>query len=240
MRLLLAACSVILFIDAAGYWEVTHMPKKFYAVRMGREGPKIYPDWDSCRAQVQGFSGAVYKSFPTLAEAEAFIKGGEVGTGERSGAAAATAPGKNGAVAAPGKNRAVAYVDGSFDSKSGDFACGAVLFLGGEELTFSERFHDPEMAAMHNVAGEIMGALTVIRYCLERGVPALEIHHDYEGVGRWADGSWKANKPGTQRYAAECLAAAQRMRLSFVKVRGHSGDTYNDMADGLARSALGL
>ena len=200
------------------------MAKKFYAVRQGRDGPAVYDTWDQCRARVQGFSGAVYKSFPTRAEAEAFIAGGEAVSGD----------------AAPPEGAAVAYVDGSFDGKPGDFSCGAVLFWEGEELTFSERFHDPELSEMHNVAGEIMGALTVIRYCLERGIPALEIHHDYEGVGRWADGGWKANKPGTQRYAAECRAAMRSMELKFVKVRGHSGDKYNDMADALARKALGL
>lgn len=198
------------------------MAKKFYAVRIGRDGAGIYDTWEQCKAQVHGVAGAVYKSFPTREEAEAFVQGGEVSK-ELSD-----------------WEGAVAYVDGSFDSASGDFACGAVLFLDGEELTFSERFTDRELASMHNVAGEIMGALTVIRYCLERGVKALEIHHDYEGVGRWAEGSWKANKPGTQRYAAECRAAAQSMELRFVKVKGHSGDKYNDMADALARKALGL
>lgn len=199
------------------------MAKKFYAVRSGREGPGIYDTWDRCKEMVQGFSGAQYKSFPTRQEAEAFISGGEAGNNEPTGWAGA-----------------VAYVDGSFDSKSGDFACGAVLFWEGQELTFSQRFHDPEMASMHNVAGEIMGALTVIRYCLMHKIPALEIHHDYEGVGRWADGSWKANKPGTKGYAAECRAAMESMELRFVKVKGHSGDKYNDMADALARRALGL
>lgn len=197
------------------------MAKKFYAVRIGREGPGIYESWERCREQVHGVPGAVYKSFPTREEAQAFVQGGQ---GQEL----------------PETEGASAYVDGSFDSKSGDFASGAVLFLNGEEITFSERFHDPEMAGMHNVAGEIMGALTVIRYCLEHGVPALTVYHDYEGVGRWAEGSWKANKPGTQRYAAECRAAAQKMRLRFVKVKGHSGDKYNDMADALARKALGL
>lgn len=200
------------------------MAKKFYAVRIGRDGAGIYDTWDQCRAQVHGVAGAVYKSFPTREQAEAFIGGGEEDKGPNAGH----------------WDGAVAYVDGSFDKESGDFACGAVLFLDGEELTFSERFTDRELAAMHNVAGEIMGALTVIRYCLEHKVDAIEIHHDYEGVGRWADGSWKANKPGTQRYAAECRAAAQSMKLKFVKVKGHSGDKYNDMADALARKALGL
>jgi len=46
---------------------------KFYAVRIGKEGPKIYSDWESCKQQVLGYSGAVYKSFPTLFEAQNFI-----------------------------------------------------------------------------------------------------------------------------------------------------------------------
>ena len=93
---------------------------------------------------------------------------------------------------------------------------------------------------MHNVAGEIMGALTVIEYCLEKGIPALEIHHDYEGVAKWAQGQWKANRPGTIAYAAACRKAREKLKLGFVKVKGHSGDTYNDLADRLAKQALGI
>ena len=49
--------------------------QKFYVVWVGRE-PGIYGDWDSCKAQVEGFEGARYKSYPTKEEAEqAFISG---------------------------------------------------------------------------------------------------------------------------------------------------------------------
>lgn len=199
------------------------MAKKFYAVRSGKSGKGIYYTWEDCKAQVHGVAGAVYKSFPTLEEAEAFLRGGEAaGTEEFS------------------PDGAVAYVDGSYDKETHDFSCGAVLFYQGRQVEFSQRFTDPELAKMHNVAGEIMGVLTVLRYCQEQGIPAVEIHHDYEGLARWADGSWKATKPGTQSYAAACGAAAKKLRLRFVKVKGHSGDTYNDLADRLARQALGL
>ena len=104
---------------------------------------------------------------------------------------------------------------------------------------FSKKYNDPDLAEMHNVAGEILGAVAVIRYCLEHHVPALEIHHDYEGVGKWATGLWKANKVGTQAYAALCRQAMAQMQLTFVKVKGHSGNQWNDLADTLARRALG-
>ena len=48
---------------------------KFYAVRVGKK-PGIYMTWPECEAQVKGFPGAKYKSFPTKAEAEAFVNDG--------------------------------------------------------------------------------------------------------------------------------------------------------------------
>ena len=48
------------------------MAKKYYAVRAGRT-TGIFTTWDDCRAQVIGFKGAEYKSFPTMQEAQDFL-----------------------------------------------------------------------------------------------------------------------------------------------------------------------
>ncbi|TKX19470.1 ribonuclease-like protein 2 [Elsinoe australis] len=48
---------------------------KFYAVHRGAK-PGIYHDWNDCRAQITGFKGAIFKSFPTQQEAEAFVANG--------------------------------------------------------------------------------------------------------------------------------------------------------------------
>lgn len=206
------------------------MGKKYYAVKYGKPGGSgVYLTWDECRAQVEGVSGAVYKSFPTMEEAKAFLQEEPKKAEESDGQ---PLPFKEGV--------AVAYVDGSYHSATGEFACGAVLFYEGRQLEFSKKYQDERFSSMHNVAGEIMGAVTVIRYCLEQQIPALEIHHDYEGVAKWATGQWKAAKPGTQAYARVCQRAGERIKLTFVKVRGHSGDTWNDRADRLAKQALGL
>ena len=45
---------------------------KFYAVRVGKM-PGVYETWDECRAEVHKYSGAVFKSFKSLAEAEEFV-----------------------------------------------------------------------------------------------------------------------------------------------------------------------
>ncbi|NLN48118.1 MAG: hypothetical protein GX154_03345 [Clostridiales bacterium] len=46
--------------------------KKYYAVRAGAV-PGIYLTWDDAKIQVQGFSGAQYKSFENILEAERYL-----------------------------------------------------------------------------------------------------------------------------------------------------------------------
>ena len=56
------------------------MPKarrKYYAVARGRQ-TGIYDTWSECQAQTSGFSGAIFKSFGTREEAQAFINGKSV------------------------------------------------------------------------------------------------------------------------------------------------------------------
>lgn len=209
------------------------MAKKYYAVKNGKDGESgIYLTWEDCKAQVEGVSGVRYKGFSTREEAEAFLGGELPLPAQEEQKKSPPVPVQPGA--------AVAFVDGSYDGNTGEFSCGAVLFYKGERTDFSRKWDDPQLAEMHNVAGEIMGAVTVIRHCIREGIPAVEIHHDYEGVGKWADGLWKANKPGTQAYASFCRKARQQVQVTFFKVKGHSGDYWNDEADRLAKKALGL
>lgn len=198
--------------------------KKYYAVKSGRI-PGIYESWDDCKRQVMGFSSAVYKSFTNLEEAEAYI-----GAGSQPDPYAAV----------PDEDRIQIYVDGSFDSHTGAFSYGMVVLRDGKELTANKAFNIPSMAAMHNVAGEIMGSMAAMQYCIEEGIEDVIIFYDYEGIAKWALGEWKANKEGTQKYAAFYNSIKDKLHVEFRKVRGHSGDKYNDMVDLLAKKALGL
>lgn len=59
---------------------------KFYAVKVGKS-PGIFESWDECKASVEGFPGAKYKSFSKREEAEAFLNENEVSdkSGKQSG-----------------------------------------------------------------------------------------------------------------------------------------------------------
>lgn len=73
--------------------------RKYYAVRVGREGPKVYETWSECHANVSKWHGAIYKSFLSQKEAEewAAVPTGQsnsssVNTARHLGQALASAP----------------------------------------------------------------------------------------------------------------------------------------------------
>jgi len=133
---------------------------------------------------------------------------------------------------------AKAYVDGSY--YNGEFAYGAVILHDGEETCLSGKDNNQELAKMHNVAGEIKAAEAAMRYAVQKGFAKITIYHDYEGIAKWCLGEWKAKKEGTQAYKRFYDSVKEKVEIEFVKVKGHSGDKYNDMADMLAKKVLGI
>ena len=195
--------------------------KKFYAVKTGRK-TGIYLSWDACKAQITGYSGAVYKGFETEDEARLFLSDSRIKK-------------------EPSEDALVAYVDGSYNVATKEFSYGMVLLEAGKVIAKEcEKSNDASLAAMRNVAGEIKGAEAAMRYAKEHDRKELVIYHDYEGIAKWCLGEWKANKEGTKAYKAFYDAVSRQIQITFVKVKGHSGDTYNEMADQLAKQALGL
>lgn len=197
---------------------------KFYAVKNGRK-PGIYNTWAECEQQVKGYASAVYKSFTTLEEAEAFMS-----------------PSANAASQLPDELKTKIYVDGSFDVSTGRFSYGMVVLshTGGVEKTFNKAFNDPSLASMRNVAGEIKGSMAAMQYCLDNNIKNLIIYYDYEGIAKWALHEWKTNKDGTKAYAEYFDKIKDKLNVEFRHIKGHSGDKYNEMADRLAKEALGL
>lgn len=239
------------------------MPKKYYSVKNGHQ-PGVYETWEECKDQVHGFSGASFKSFPTRKEAELFC-----GLVAGEGSACEAAPGVESAcgVAPEGgsagertwilaeqkdekavdskylqtsETEAVAYVDGSYDDSIKAFAYGVVLFHNGREEHFSAKMDDPELVEMRNVAGEIKAAEAAMQYCIDHNIKSIHIYHDYEGIAKWCTGEWRANKIGTKAYRAFYQRIQTQLQVRFIKVKGHSGDQYNDVADQLAKSALDI
>lgn len=197
------------------------MSNKYYAVKVGRN-PGIYMTWDECKEQVNKYPKAEFKSFTTMEEAHAFMENKTV------------------EVEIDSKDTAVAYVDGSFNVDTMVYGYGVVMMYHGREEYYKGSGKEENMSAMRNVAGEILGATYAMKYAYDHDIKNLVIYHDYEGIARWCLGEWKTNKLETQTYKNKYQEYSKKVNISFVKVKGHSGDKYNDLADALAKEAAGV
>ncbi len=201
--------------------------KKVYAVRKGRQ-TGLFDTWEECKRMIQGYSGAVYKSFATRQEAEAYLHG------KTTGSAHSTAP-----AACAQENQLAAYVDGSYDQKLRKYSFGCILLTpDGRKIQECGSGSDPKSLALRNVTGEMLGAMFAVKWALTNGYPAIQIYYDYAGIEQWATHGWQAKNELTQKYAAYMDHCRQQIEVTFIKVAAHTGNQYNEEADKLAKEAL--
>lgn len=149
-----------------------------------------------------------------------------------------------------GENTIRVYTDGSWTPGMPRFTYGGVIVCDNDEnIIFAQRqvTEEPSLVQMHNVGGELIAALsgyilacqTLNSMCKGNPQGTVKIYHDYVGVRQFIQGpgKWTAKKPGSQMYERMMLSIKQmfpNVRLEFVKVKGHSGNTLNDLADAVA------
>lgn len=202
------------------------MRQKFYAVRKGKK-PGIYENWKECQEQITGVSGAIYKSFFTREEAEQFLEGKKRIVSQKTDIFT-------------NEETVVAYVDGSFEKTIGKYAYGCVILFKGNVIELSGIGSEEEYLSMNNVAGEILGSVCAIQWAIQNQAKKVHIYYDYEGIAKWADGDWKANKKKTKEYQKFIQESRKRIEITFTKVVAHTGVELNERADKLAKQALGL
>ncbi|TMN21613.1 ribonuclease H1 domain-containing protein [Lentibacillus cibarius] len=194
---------------------------KFYAVRAGRK-TGVFTTWAECESQVKGFKGAEYKRFPTREAADDYLRGGAEKTEPKTSSAS--------------KNRVDVYVDGSYSK--GRYSWALAVY-DNDQLIHSDAGvgTNKEAGSMNNVAGELAAAMRAAKWA-RANRKSIVIHHDYQGISSWVDGSWRAKNDMTQAY--KTFMANYRDIVSFNKVAGHTGVEGNELADKLAREALGI
>lgn len=205
----------------------------FYAVKQGRK-PGVYNTWAQCEEQIKGFSGAKYKKFTSLEEAEIFA--GIIDEKNNMDKDEQLEKSKE------EQDTLYAYVDGSFNNKEKVAGYGLVL-VKNEQVIFKDlgAFRSMEMNESKNVFGEIRGALKAVELAIANDFKDITIVYDYMGIECWAKGDWKANKVLTRDYKEFMQKYMKKINIKFKKVKAHSGeDKYNDMADLLAKKAVGI
>ena len=191
---------------------------KYYAVCY-QDQNEIFTSWDACKEFITGKKGVRFKGFSTIEEANQFL------TGTKD---------------APMFDLPTAYIDGSYDAKTGRYSFGGVLLIDGVCKKFSKSYDPDEYSDARNVAGEIKGAGFIISYAIHNGIKELNIIYDYMGIEKWFTGEWKASSAIAKSYVEFRNQVKNQIKVHFIKVKSHTNNTYNDMADQLAKKALGI
>ena len=99
---------------------------------------------------------------------------------------------------------------------------------------------DKEAIALRNVSGEVLGAKMAVEFAINNNYKEVTIAYDYQGIESWALGTWKRNNKITSEYNEYMQNKMKEINIRFKKIKGHSGHKYNDLADKLAKEALGI
>jgi len=194
--------------------------EKFYAVKHGRV-LGVYKTYTECQQQVKGFSNAVYRSFATQEEAEAFIREYPSQTPE-------------------GKHYDI-FTGGSFTEghmfMEPRYSWAFVVYEAGRLIhKDSAKGMDKESVKNHQgIVGEIEAVIKAVTWAEVQTVP-ITIHYSFAGIADWVLGAWKVNDKFSQRYVE--FIETRKEWVKFNKVSAHSGIEGNEKAKKLARKVL--
>ena len=155
--------------------------KKYYTVKKGRKSG-VFTSWKDCEAQINGFSGALYKSFKTKQEAEAALN-----LDEQNFRSLFTQK-VNHKPKSQIKTDVASIQEIIADSICVDASCrgnpGDVEYRGVDTATGEVIFHQPPMSRGTNNLGEFLAIVHGLAY-LKKQDQALPIYSDSETAILW-------------------------------------------------------
>ena len=212
---------------------------KYYAVAQGHK-TGIFTNWPETQRLVQGYPNAIYKSFKTREEAEAFLKNPVYGKKSSSDASKKKTYSKTPPPCPD--NAIVVYTDGSAIGNPGPGGYGVVIQRPGQaepqELTAGyDRTTNNRMEMM---------AVIVAMETLAGATDPIVLHSDsrytLDAITKgWAKGwkrrGWKTsdgNPALNSDLWKRLLKALEKVDVKFQWVKGHAGNPLNERCDELA------
>lgn len=150
------------------------MSNKKYVVWKGKK-PGIYNSWPECQAQVNGFSGAKYKSFPASIAQAAFKAGPDFDPNNPNAHKTSKATSTKGV-----PTHECLTVDAAYGSKTTIMEWRGVMNVSRKEFFRSRPFKGGS-----NNIGEFLALVDGIRFLRENNLTHLEIYTDSQTALAW-------------------------------------------------------
>lgn len=131
-----------------------------------------------------------------------------------------------------------AYTDGGWDYKNNNAGSYAAIIIrdDGSEVNLCS----PK--ALFNTTNnqmELLAVLKVLHFVfVEEKNSHVTIYTDSQNVIGWCSLGWKRNTPGLIPFLEEIDKMMKKVSVTFVKVKGHSTNVYNNKVDRLCSRVL--
>lgn len=133
-----------------------------------------------------------------------------------------------------------AYIDGSYNEDTEEYGLGIVAVYNGEQKEYAIKGSNKELTKYRNVAGELEASITAIKQAIKIKAKKIVIYHDYEGVAKYVNGDWKPKLPFTKEYNKNYNKLVKKIDVEFLWTKAHNGHKENELADKLAKQAVGI
>ena len=133
---------------------------------------------------------------------------------------------------------AIAYVDASYSDNERFGAVGIVLLTSSEVIQYSEIPEDLEDCALTSTNHELLAAAKAIKMAKERHIKNLIIKYDNSSIGELAKSQSVSKTSMEEWYKQLVMKHREKMSITFKKVKGHSKEYFNELADRLAYKAM--
>lgn len=154
---------------------MSNVKPKFYVVWKGKE-PGIYTSWNDCKLQVEGFTGAAYKSFPTMMEAELAFKDHFAKHIYKKDKPAGTKDLTS--LGTPIQESII--VDAAWNSVQKDMEYQGILYKTNTRI-----FHMGPLANGTNNIGEFLAIVHALAYCKKHNLFTIPIYSDSRNAIGW-------------------------------------------------------
>jgi ribonuclease HI len=221
--------------------------QSLYAVKRGFH-TGIFCTWDECKKEIENFEDAIYKRVLTYDEAYAFLNSNTVfsynNNNDVDSVKSNARTNDDMAIEEYVKNslkngRLLAFVDGSYDIVRKWYGSGALIIAPTFEIieiTYSANYE--QFLKSRNIAGEVFAALIALKWAKDNRFDKISILYDYLGVCNWIDEKWRTEVPVSIKYVKTYQEKYNDLDLNFYKIKAHSNNKYNDIADQLAKMSL--
>lgn len=172
--------------------------RKVYAVRSGKQ-TGIFNTWEECQSVTKGYSGAEYKSFKSMADAEQYMRG--------------DAPLS---VSLPSVGVLL-----TFTSKLKGDVLKFTVTLQSKLMTDVVSVETDVSGYPLSLVSDILPVVTGLYRAKSLGISEVTVVHRNEGIEAWYTGAWSANTDFTRQYAA--VARSLGLVLKFERSSFKSG-----------------